>query len=166
MHNPKQIIKQGQIIDNPWVILDNEQSVSDLGEGQNPIVSSDQWLEQISQLANIRPLGILLKPDEDLTALSEHLAQFDVIAVDFPKFADGRGYSIARELRQTYGYQGEIRAVGDVLLDQLYYMQQVGFDAFALREDLSLERGLASFNDYKENYLGPTYQHNPWFKRA
>ena len=75
-----------------------------------------------------------------------------MVAVDFPKFADGRGYSIAYNLRARLGYTGELRAIGDVLRDQLFYMQRVGFDAFAVREDKNIHDALKGLTDFSEVY--------------
>ncbi len=75
-----------------------------------------------------------------------------LIAVDFPKFTDGRGYSIAYNLRKRLGYTGELRAIGDVLRDQLFYMQRVGFNAFATRPDRSIHDALKGLTDFSEAY--------------
>lgn len=162
-YNTAQLVKDGQITDNNYQIID---SVDDLAEGKTPIVKASAWLEDASAFASFASIGILLAPGDEPALIADSLDSFSVIAVDFPKFADGRGYSTARELRETYKFEGEIRSVGDVLLDQLYYMKQVGFNAFAVREDIPLERALESFKDYQADYLGPTFNHNPWFKRA
>ena len=79
-------------------------------------------------------IGVLLGPADDPAALVHDLPQLALVAVDFPHATDGRGYSTARLLRERYGYTGELRAVGDVGRDQLFYLARVGFDAFALRE--------------------------------
>jgi uncharacterized protein (DUF934 family) len=80
-------------------------------------------------------IGLLLQPDERVEDIAADLDYFIVIAVNFPKFVDGRGYSTASLLRQRYNYPGELRAVGDVLHDQLFFMQRVGFDAYALKDE-------------------------------
>jgi uncharacterized protein (DUF934 family) len=89
-----------------------------------------------------------------------------VVAVDFPKFADGRGYSIAYNLRARLGYTGELRAIGDVLRDQLFYMQRVGFDAFAVRADKNIHDALKGLTDFSETYQSSWDQKNPLFRRA
>ena len=78
---------------------------------------------------------------------------------------DGRGYSTARLLRERYGYQGEIRAIGDVLQDQLFLMARCGFDAFALRADKSIEKALAAFETFKAPYQAAVDQPQPLFRR-
>ena len=87
-----------------------------------------------------------------------------MIAIDFPKFTDGRGYSIARLLRERYGYRGELRAIGDIQRDQLYYLRQVGFDAFARARRQGCRRRLRAFRDFSDGYQ-ITAVRTPWFRR-
>lgn len=97
-------------------------------------------------------LGILLKPSDDVMAMGVHQVNgawpWHLIAVDFPVFRDGRGFSQAHLLRQRLGWVGELRAVGDVLIDQLRQLARVGFDAFALREDQNRELALSQFDAF------------------
>jgi len=100
------------------------------------IVSLAQWQEHRDVLsARKDPLGIVLHSDEKPGVIATDLDHFDIIALDFPAFRDGRAYSYARLLRDRYGYEGELRAVGDVLLEQLHFMHRVGFNAFAISSD-------------------------------
>lgn len=102
---------------------------------------------------------------EDLAASVDDLNALPVIAVNFPRFADGRGFSIATLLRSRYGFRNEIRAVGDVLRDQLYYMKRCGFDAFLMRPDRSMEEALASLRDFSEPYQGAVDNPLPVWRR-
>src|SRR4249920_2136858 len=77
---------------------------------------------------------VVLEPTDDPRALAECLPGLKLIAVNFPKYSDGRGYSIGRLLRERYGYKGELRAIGVITRDHLFFMESVGFDAFELRE--------------------------------
>ena len=95
--------------------------------------------------------GVLLENTDDPRVLVADFNRLALIAVRFPKFTDGRGYSIARLLRRL-GWKGELRAVGDVLRDQLFYMTRCGFDAFALREDQDPQVALTAFNDFTVSY--------------
>lgn len=88
-----------------------------------------------------------------------------MIAVNFPAFTDGRGFSSARLLRERYGYKGEIRAIGDVLRDQLFFMRRCGFDAYAIRADRSPEDALVSLDDFSEVYQTSVEQPLPLFRR-
>ena len=108
----------------------------------------------------------LLASDTELTPeLATQLLGAPLIAIDFPKFTDGRGYSLARLLRERYGYQGQIRAVGDVLIDQLYYMSRCGFDAFWLREDQIVEDALNALDTFSLSYQPGTDTPEPLFRR-
>ena len=108
---------------------------------------------------------MLLGPADDPSALAPDVASLPVIAIDFPTFADGRGYSIARLLRERDGYRGELRAVGDVLRDQLYLMAECGFDAFEIRADRDAADALAGLRDFDGVYAATTRTPQPWFRR-
>ena len=98
------------------------------------------------------PPDLVLEPSDDPALLAGSIAEIRVIAVNFPKFGDGRGYSIARLLRERYGYQGELRALGEVARDNLYFMTQCGFDAFQLREGEDAREALAAFGEFTASY--------------
>ena len=93
-----------------------------------------------------------LEPHDDPAAVAHRLDRAARVEVHFPKFGDGRGFSIARLLRERYGYQGELRAVGEVARDHLHAMLAVGFDAFLLREGENLLEALAAFQDFSASY--------------
>jgi uncharacterized protein (DUF934 family) len=93
-----------------------------------------------------------LEPTEDFAGILERLSGVARVEVNFPKFGDGRGYSIARLLRQRYGYRGELRAVGQFTRDHLQLMEQVGFDAYELREGEDAEEALAAFDTFSAAY--------------
>lgn len=125
------------------------------------------WLARKQEIVSThKRIGLLLQPDERVEDIAGDLDYFIVIAINFPKFVDGRGYSSASLLRQRYHYQGELRAVGDVLHDQLFFMQRVGFDAYALKDGknavYALETGFTSFSDA---YQASTSQPQPYFRR-
>ncbi|HKD22825.1 MAG TPA: DUF934 domain-containing protein [Rhizomicrobium sp.] len=93
--------------------------------------------ERENLLARNAPLGVRLKSDESPEALGEDVHRLSVVVLEFPKFRDGRGFSWARMLRTRLKYQGEIRATGHFLYDQLAYMKRVGIDAFEVRENIT-----------------------------
>lgn len=102
---------------------------------------------------------------EDLVANVADINSLPVIAVNFPRFADGRGFSIATLLRTRFGYKNEIRAIGDVLRDQLFYMKRCGFDAYLMRPDRSTDEALASLRDFTEPYQGAVDNPLPVWRR-
>ncbi len=97
-------------------------------------------------------LGVKLSPADDPALIANDLEKLALIAIEFPAFTDGRGYSTATLLRERYRYIGELRAVGDVQRDQIFLMSRAGFTTFALRNDQSIEKALAAFNDFSSYY--------------
>ncbi|CAL62524.2 conserved hypothetical protein [Herminiimonas arsenicoxydans] len=130
------------------------------------IVPLAVWQAQRVQLEARNDIGVWLASDERPEALKDDAARFSMIAIDFPKFADGRGYSIAYNLRMRYGYTGELRAVGDVLRDQLFYMQRVGFNSFAIRADRDANDALKGLSDFSESYQQSWDKKTPLFRRV
>ncbi|MDR5770752.1 MULTISPECIES: DUF934 domain-containing protein [unclassified Caballeronia] len=110
-------------------------------------------------------LGVWLAPDDEPADLVADFGDIAVIAVDFPVFRDGRGFSIGRLLRERYQWTGELRAIGDVLRDQLLFHARCGFDAFAVREDKDINDALNAFNEFTERYQGATDDLEPLFRR-
>ncbi len=110
-------------------------------------------------------LGVWLEAGEEIEEIADQLDNFQVIALNFPAFTDGRHSSTAYMLRTRYGYKGEVRAIGDVLRDQLWALQRVGFDAFALREDKDPEDALKAFSEFNEVYQASADQPQPLFRR-
>jgi len=125
------LLKNGRIETDPYLDVSTEDSIPENGA---LIISLTQWQENRDALLNRQePLGIVLRSDEKPEAIEDDLGRFKVIALDFPAFGDGRAYSHARHLRDRYAYQGELRAVGDVLLEQLHFMHRVGFNSFNIQ---------------------------------
>ena len=146
------IIKNGQIIDDAWLVLK-------LAEDETPEAIT------LPDAPTLLPLAVWLESGEGPEAIANDLKHFAILGVNFPKFADGRGYSIARLLRERFAYTGEIRALGDVLQDQLFLLKRCGFDAFALRADKDIEAALAGFTVFSESYQAAIDQPQPLFRR-
>jgi len=108
---------------------------------------------------------VVIEASDDPGALAGSLERLKAIAVRFPAFGDGRGYSIARLLRERYGYRGELRAIGEVARDHLYFMAQCGFDAFELRAGEDPKEALAAFNDFSDSYQATVALPLPLFRR-
>jgi uncharacterized protein (DUF934 family) len=130
------------------------------------LIPLNEWRERAAVWSD-RPgrLGILLSPTDDPAAIAGELGHFALIAVSFPSFTDGRGYSSARLLRERHGWFGELRAVGDVLRDQLFAMARCGFDSFSLRADQDVPASLAAFGDFSVRYQTATDETVPLFRR-
>lgn len=125
----------------------------------HPAVTVDAFLDQ-SNAAAVR-----IEPGDDARELLPHLGRLSLVEVNFPAFGDGRGYSSARILREA-GYDGELRAVGDVLVDQLAYMRRCGFDAFEPDQQLDKDDVQAAFDRWPEVYQDAADDRTPiWTKR-
>ncbi len=159
----RSVIKNRQIVEDRWQAVGDE---DDLAAGP-VIVSLARWRrERAELLARGGPLGVRLPNTADLTDLVADLPLLEVVALEFPKFSDGRAYSQARLLRERHGYRGEIRAVGDVLRDQLFFMARCGFDAFEPRADRGLEDALAAFGEFSASYQPAADQPLPLYRRG
>ena len=162
----QRIIKNGQIIDETWQLLPKDASLDDIRNSGDIIVPLALWVEHDrALLARDGGLGVWLDAGEEIEEIADQLQHFQVIALNFPAFTDGRHYSTAYLLRTRYGYRGEVRAIGDVLRDQLFALRRVGFDAFALRADKDPQDALQSFADFAEVYQASAYQPLPLFRR-
>jgi uncharacterized protein (DUF934 family) len=161
-------IKERRIVSDNWRLLERGPSseLPQIPASGEVIVPLALWLARREELlAYPGRLGVWLDADEGPELVASDVDRFDVIAVRFPKFGDGRGYSIARLLRERYGYKGELRAIGDVLHDHLYFMEQCGFDAFALRDDQDAREALAVFATFSDGYQTSVLRPSPLFRR-
>ena len=127
------LLKNNAVIDDPFTDATGQETIPASGP---VLVDLDQWQTHREQLLQRDdPVGIKLESDQPPVLIAEDLASLAMVALEFPVFRDGRAYSYARLLREQYGFPGEIRAVGDVLLEQLHFMERTGFDAFELESD-------------------------------
>lgn len=126
---------------------------------QEPSVTLEAFAGQSNATA------VRVEPGEDARELLPHLDRLSLIEVNFPAYTDGRGYSAARILREA-GYAGELRAVGDVLIDQIAYMRRCGFDSFKPDHPLNDDDAEAVLARYNEVYQKVVDGRQPiWAKR-
>ena len=159
------VIIDGAIVDNQWQRLEGEALEAELPSGKI-IVPLAYWQAHRDALLNRGDVAVWLAPGEEPKDLEDDLASLPLVAIHFPAFKDGRGYSYARELRTRYGFKGEVRATGDVLRDQLFYMTRCGFNAFEVREDRSIEEALEGLNDFSVTYQGDVNEPRPLYRRG
>ncbi|EJK84831.1 DUF934 domain-containing protein [Agrobacterium rhizogenes] len=126
----------GFVENDPWVIETEELKAT---EEQKPLLSLDDLIAKAEESNDIG-LGVVIKPADDVTKLQPYLDRLAIVAVAFPAFSDGRAFSHASLLRQRLGYANELRAVGDVLIDQVPLMLRVGIDSFAVTNETALKR--------------------------
>jgi uncharacterized protein (DUF934 family) len=170
------LIKNRRVLHDNWLLLDRDIErllrtgedglLPDFPDRANLIVPTALWrLRHDDLLDRNGGTGVWLDSHEEPGSIAEDLPLLAVVAVNFPTFTDGRGHSTARLLRERYGYSGELRAIGDVLRDQLPLMERCGFDAFALREGQDPDEALRAFNDFSEAYQSSVTQPAPLFRR-
>lgn len=162
------LIRNRQIVDDAWLTVADDAPLPASGD---VIVSLERWkAEREALLARSEgkqgKLGVRLRSDQRAQDLGDDVARFDVIALDFPVFRDGRAYTTARVLRERFGYRGEIRAVGDVLRDQLFYMARCGFDAFELKAGKDIVGALQAFDDFSVKYQPAADEVLPLYRRV
>jgi uncharacterized protein (DUF934 family) len=156
------LIKHGEIIDDRWQLL---REVPEEGLPQGAVILPlAYWLAQRETLRQRGDVAVWLASDQPPAAILDDLDTLPLVAIDFPMFTDGRGFSYGRTLREHYGYRGEVRAVGKFLRDQLYYLSRCGFDAFAI-ETAEPEQAVESLRDFSDGYQAGIDQPLPWFRR-
>ena len=151
----KVVIKNRQVVEEPytWQLLE---------EGQDPLGAQvDYLLVPLGRASSLgagalprgaRATGLYLTGDDDPALARPFFEHVDAIAIAFPRFADGRGYSVARLLRERHGWKGELRATGQILHDQLNYLHRCGFDVLELQEGKDAQRALDAFKDFSVTY--------------
>ncbi|MDG2303331.1 MAG: DUF934 domain-containing protein [Candidatus Binatia bacterium] len=145
-----QIIRNRKIVDDDWTTVADDTAVPANG---NVFVSVERWRsDRDALLARSGKLGVTLPNTIDPRELEGDLTNFSAIAVHFPIYRDGRAFSIARLLRERLEYKDEIRAVGNVLRDQILFMERCGFDTYEVAEGKSVESALEGFGDFSVTY--------------
>ncbi len=156
------IIKDGAVVEDGWQVLTDAEGTLPDGPVLVPLA---RWQSEREALLARGDCGVWLQSTDEPEDLAGDLGRLPLIAIDFPEFKDGRGYSSARILRDRLGYRGELRAIGDVLRDQLFYMKRCGFTSFAIRADRDPEEALESLQDFRETYQAATDNPVPLFRR-
>ncbi len=157
------IIRNCQIVEDRWRHLGDDEPIPDSGD---IIVTLARWqAERDALLARNGRLGVRLAVDEPPELIADDLDHFQVVAYVFPVFRDGRPYTYARRLRERLGYTGEIRAVGDVLRDQLFFMHRCGINAMEIRPDRDIEDAIKAFSDFSVIYQPGVDEPLPLYRR-
>ncbi len=160
------IIKNNQVVDDQWTLLSADAPLNQALQTPFAIIPFSLWQQHKSTLQHVKPLAVWLEASEIIEDLAEDLSNFDMIALNFPVFTDGRHFSSARLLRERYAYQGEVRAIGDVFRDQLFFMQRCGFDAYAVRADRCPNDALQGLTELSVTYQGACDQDGlPLYRR-
>jgi uncharacterized protein (DUF934 family) len=143
----RKLIKQRELIDDSWRYADEDPQAAQV------IVPFARWAAEREQwLASGKQLGVRIGPADKVDGLAADLPRLSLVAVEFGGLAEGRGYSQAHLLRRRYGFKGELRAVGKIQRDQLFYMARCGFDAFELPEGADFDVAFTAFKDFSVAY--------------
>ncbi len=144
-----QVIKDRQLIEDTWHFVADDAAI----DNGNTTVSLTRWQQNKQQLQQTTEhLGVRLGAADAVADLAADLKDLQLIELDFPEFADGRLFSQAWLLRSRYQFQGEIRAVGQFMPDQVFYLSRVGVNAFQPHNPEHLADVLAKLNDFSVNY--------------
>jgi uncharacterized protein (DUF934 family) len=144
------LIKNGEFADDNWIVVGDE---DELPTDAPVIVSAARWqAERDALVGRNAPLGVKLEAGEAPELIADDLDRFQLVAVNFPAFKDGRGFSYASLLRDRYGFDGEVRAVGEVLRDQWSLMVRCGFDAFDVADGTKIEAFKEALGEFSHVY--------------
>ncbi len=152
--SPLQVIKDNQVVEDNWTRFETDDTEAALPEG-DVIVPLAYWKARRDELmATGNRIAVCINGDDELDDIVPELDKLELLAIEFPVFRDGRGYSMARALRQRHNFQGDIRAVGEVLRDQLYFMQRVGISSYQLKDGKDPQDALKGFTEFSVRYQG------------
>jgi uncharacterized protein (DUF934 family) len=156
-----------QIVADHWQVLRDVDATPPITVGSHLILPLPVWrrLRGSERSMDAPTVGVWIASDDEYEDIADELAALPLIAVDFPAFRDGRGYSVAYLLRTRFGYRGELRAIGDVLRDQLFYMHRCGFDSFDVRADKDIQEALLGLTAYTIRYQGAVDDPVPLFRK-
>lgn len=159
------IIKDRRIVEDSWTHAGADALEGALPDG-DIIVPLAVWKARRVELETRNTkIGVQLEPGNLAPEIAEDLEKFSLVALNFPTFRDGRAFSTAQLLRQRYGFTGEIRAVGQVGRDQMFYMQRCGFNAFEVRADRDIADALNALGEFTETYQTAADQPLPLYRR-
>lgn len=159
------LVRDRAVVDDAFVEIAGEDEP--IPEGADVIVPWARWRREREALVarGSGKIGVRVPSDARAEEIAEDAARFAVIAIELPKFTDGRAYTIARLLRERHGYRGELRAVGNVLRDQLQYLARCGFDAFAIDPSKDPARAIAGLDDFSVRYQPAADERLPLWRR-
>jgi len=158
-----QLLKDYQVIEDSWLTIDEEAQSLPSGD---ILLSVSQWQQFAAQLnQHDGNIGVWIEGNAEVEEIVESLLDLPLIAIKFPKFVDGRGFSLARLLRERYQYTGELRAIGGIIRDQLYLLRRCGFNAFQFADGVDIGEAIKSLDDFSEAYQVDADQIIPLFRR-
>ena len=155
------LIKQKNVVtDDSWTFVADDAEVPASGDLVVSVARAKELIQRNGRL------GVRVEPEDDVNEVAKVLSKVSLIAINFPKFGDGRGYTKARLLRERFGFKGELRAIGEVLADQLQYMLRCGFDSFGLAEGKDVAAAIRAMDDFTVTYQAATDDPRPLYRRV
>jgi uncharacterized protein (DUF934 family) len=154
------VVKDRKVVEDAWHVVKDDEPA-----GPHAIVSLARWNADRDALLADGPVGVVLRSSEAADEIVD-FSKAALIAIDFPAFTDGRGYSSARMLRTRFGYKGELRAIGDIMRDEMFLQNRVGFDSFAVKATKDIEKALSAFDDFSVTYQAAADDDRPLFRRV
>lgn len=148
------LVKDQQIVADSWQLLETI-----------PDYVPTNAIVPIEQLANTNANAAWVEGDVEIDDIGKKLAKLDLVAVHFPMFADGRGLSLGTLLRNRYGFEGELRAIGEVQPDLTPFMRRCGFDAFVLESEHAAKTAIQCMTSMSDFYQGSVIQPEPAYRR-
>jgi uncharacterized protein (DUF934 family) len=158
------IILNSAIAPNEWIRIDHD--IEDKIPEGNILLPLAAWQKHYVTLKiRARMPGLWIRGDENPSDFPGDIKTIPVIAIYFPAFTDGRGFSLGNLLRDRYRYEGELRACGHIIRDQLFYLRRCGFNSFEFDNATNLEEAMKSLKDFSESYQLAADQGTPLFRR-
>ena len=157
------LINRAVATEDNWLLVDADTVEAHLNE--DILVPFELFAEQYETLSAAEGgLGVQINGDQDFELVLQNLDKLSLVAIEFPAFTDGRGFSFARILRRS-GFTGQVRAFGDVSQDRLEYMERCGFDAFDIAEERFSESMVKAFGEVSVHYQGSADDERPIFRK-
>ena len=162
------LIKDGSLIEDEWICVEKDSDSAGVTEtdAEQVLVHIKDWLSHKDALNQSgKTIGVWLDSDDDPYELINDISELPLIAVNFPVFMDGRSFSTAAIIRERLSFQGELRAIGDVIRDQVFYMKKCGINSFEVRDGADPEEILMALGDFSDSYQSTVETPEPLFRR-
>lgn len=162
----QKLVKDGELCHNEWDVIDaDDVDLSHIGEGKIVLPLELFKIELESGNLDFERHGVSLKSDDDVSEIADVANKLKIIVLHFRAFTDGRSFSQARILREQLDFEGELRAEGAYIQDQLFYLSRCGVNAFMLPEGANVDAALKSLRDFSVNYQAACDEPQPLFRR-
>ncbi len=161
----RKLTKDGTLTADDWTVLPKDETFDPASVSGPTLVHWAQAQEHLQALDAGKQIGIWIDTESSDESLASLPLNVPVIGIHIPTFTDGRGFSLARMLREQKKFAGEIRALGNYMQDQLFYMRRCGFDAFVIDDSANAESMRRSLMDFSDSYQAAVDQPQPLFRR-